>query len=66
MTGYGFQSFPKNIFNSFNWEMIKSFLIKQKKYARYSFSTPSKKKQFKKQQEQQDCVTEINNAQVCK
>lgn len=25
-----------------------------------------KKKQFKKQQEQQDCVTEINNAQVCK
>lgn len=44
MTGYGFQSFPKNIFNSFNWEMIKSFLIKQKKYARYSFSTPSKKK----------------------
>ena len=25
-----------------------------------------KKKQFKKHQEQQDCVTEINNAQVCK
>ena len=48
MTGYGFQSFPKNIFNSSNWEMIKSFLIKQKKYARYSFSTPSKKKTIQK------------------
>ena len=48
MTGYGFQSFPKNIFNSFNWEMIKIFLIKQKKYAKSSFSTPSKKQPIQK------------------